>query len=168
MLPLILMAVGTAMKIAGDYASNIDRARMETLNAEFFREQANQARMANLNELRMSAAEHSYRRGQLIGAFAGQGLDVSKGSALGIITEEVVRGQEELTALKTKGDLDVKLARLRGFSAQNTADTMGSTMYNATQAGTTLLTAYGQSEGFGSWERNPAAGATVPKYGGAS
>lgn len=167
-LPLLLMAAGTTMQIAGQYASNIDRAMAEARNAEYFRAQADLAREANMNELRMSAAERAYRRGQIIGTYAGQGLDVSSGSALGVITEEIVRGYEELAALKKKGDLDVELARKRGLASQAQVDQLRDPMYNLTQAGTTLLTNYTQSEGFGSWNRNPATGNYGPKYGGAS
>lgn len=166
MVAAIAMAVGAALKIAGDYASNIDRAISESANAEYFRRQANFARISNINELRMSAAEHAYKRGQIIGSYAGQGLDVSSGSVLGILSEDAARTQDEQAALRMKGDLDVKLAMMRGEQSERNANKLSSDSYNLTQAGTTLITSYAASEGFGTWDRNPATGNYGNKYGG--
>lgn len=148
-IPLVLMAAGTAMQIAGKYAANIDRAAAELQNAQWYNEQAKMYIEATERAKDITAKKYANAYGRQLGAAAKGGLNVGYGSIVDILAETTASRIEELAAVQRKGDLDLRLARMRQFQAENTAETLSSTAYNLTQGGATFLSNYAATEGFG-------------------
>ena len=146
--PLVLMGAGTALQIAGQWMSNWEMAQQERRNAAFYQEQAQYARLSAMRAEQIAEFDYTHKVGQQISDYAGSGVDIS-GSAATTIGGTLKNAIDEVWATKKKGDMDVKLATMRGSFAQDRADTLASPGYNALQAGTTLLRAYAGSEGFG-------------------
>lgn len=165
MLPLILMAAGTAMQIAGNYASNMDRASAEMQNAQWYDDQAQLYMEATLRQQTLASKRYAGRLGAQYGGYAKGGVDVGSGSAEQVVAGTLADKMQELAAIERQGALDLKLARMRGFQSAQTAATLGSSSFNLVQGATTLLSNYGATEGFGTWEKTPTGGgAEVPKY----
>ena len=147
-IPLILMAAGTAIQVAGQMSQNAAQAATSKQNALFYEEQAQYARVSALRAASISEVDWTGKYGQTASAYAGGGVDLSGSAGLqlaGVLKQSV----DDLWAIKTKGDLDVKLARLRGNQADDTAAMLSSTSYNALQAGTAVLNNFAKSDGFG-------------------
>lgn len=140
-IPLALMAAGTAIQIVGNYTANLARARQETANALFYREQAEFAKAAMFRELQIADREYTMRKGAQVSAAARGGADVGSGSISATISATAAQRIEELIAIKRKGTLDFRLASLRGQLAGESAKTLRSDEFNFLQAGSTLLTA---------------------------
>lgn len=162
MTPAVLMAAGTAFQMVSQYGANILRAKAEEQNASFYNEQAVYAIEANQREQRLANTKYEFQLGQQVGSYAASGVD-SSGSASLLLGSTIANQIQELTAIKRKGELDVKLARLRAGQSQEMANTLSSTGYNATQAGGTLLTNYVQTEGYGKYADKPSTTRT-PRY----
>ena len=147
-IPLALMSVGTGVQIAGQWLSNWEMAQQERQNAQFYREQADLARLSAMRQEQLAEFDYTYKVGQQIGDYAGSGVDIS-GSAAVTVGGTIKNLIDEVWAIKKKGDMDVKLASMRGDAASKRAGTLASPLYNLLQAGTTLTKAYAGSEGFG-------------------
>ena len=147
--PLILMAAGTGLQMFSQWMANIDQAKAEYENAKFYKEQGDVARSQMYRDMDIADREYEYRKGATIGAEASGGVDVGSGSAINNIAAVAAAKVKELSAIKLQGELNMKLARLRGARSQSTADTLSNPTYNAVQAATTLLGNYTKSEGFG-------------------
>lgn len=147
-IPLALMAVGTGVQIAGQWLSNWEMAQQERQNAQFYRDQAELARLSSMREEQLAEFDYTYKVGQQVSDYAAAGVDIS-GSAATTIGGSIKNMIDEIWAIKKKGDMDVKLASMRGEAAGKRASTLASPVYNLLQAGTTLTRAYAGSEGFG-------------------
>lgn len=147
-IPLILMAAGTAMSMIGQWTSNWEQAAAERRNAEFYRKQAEYARLAAMRAEQLAEFDYSGKIGQQTGAYAASGVDLS-GSAAVTVGGSIKNMIDEIWAIKKKGDMDVQLAQMRGTNSQQRADMLSSTGYNVMQGAGTLLNAYTASEGFG-------------------
>ena len=137
-LPLILMAAGTALQISGQLGANAAQAAAEKKNAQFYEEQAQFARLSAQRAESLSEVDWTTRYGAQVSAYAGGGVDLS-GSAGLTVGGTLKMAVDDLFAIKKKGEMDMKLARLRGGQSAERANTLGSTEYNATQAGSTFL-----------------------------
>ncbi len=147
-IPAALMLIGTATQMIGQWTSNADQAVKERQNEKFYGEQAAYARLSAIRAEALAGFSYSAKVGQQIGAYASGGVD-SSGSAALTLAGTLHNALDEIWAIKQKGDMDVKLARMRGIQSGQNADTLSSTGYNAMQAGSTALGAYTKSEGFG-------------------
>lgn len=140
-LPMALMAAGTALQMYGTFQANIAQARAERQNRDFYNQQAEFAQEATFREAELSRRNYARARGLQLSAFAKGGVDIS-GSAASVIAGTFAKEIEEQTAIKRKGDLDYRLARLRGAQSAEKADTLESFGYNFLQGGGSLLTNY--------------------------
>lgn len=147
--PFILMAAGTGIQMFSQWMANIDQAKAEYENAKFYKEQGDAARSQMYRDMDIADREYEYRKGATIGAEASGGVDVGSGSAINNIAAVAAAKVKELSAIKLQGELNMKLARIRGAKSQSTADTLSNPTYNAIQASTTLLGNYTKSKGFG-------------------
>lgn len=146
-LPLVLMAAGTALQIAGQYRANLAQAKAELQNAEYYEDQAAFVQAATTRQSLIAERQYGQLQGAQLGAYAKGGVDIS-GSAASVIAETAARKIEEITAIRYKGQLDYKLAKLRAGQARETSETLSDPGYNLMQAGGTLLTNFGkQAEG---------------------
>lgn len=159
MIPLILMAAGTAIQVAGQMSANAAQAAAERQNAKFYAEQAEYARLSSQRAEQISEVDWTTKYGAQLSAYAGGGVD-SSGSAGLTIGGTLKMAVDDLFAIKKKGEMDVKIARLRGGQSAESARTLSSTSYNVMQAGTTVMSnfanAYGSSgmkldKGGGDW-----------------
>ena len=148
MAPFVLMAIGTGIQMFGQWAENMAQAEQEKQNQKFYQEQAKYARQSAMRAEALAEFDYTYKIGQQASAYAGGGVD-SSGSAGITIGGSVKNAIDELWAIKRKGDMDTELAFARGVLSGDRAKTLSSSSYNLTQGATTLLNAYGSSEGFG-------------------
>lgn len=163
--PLTLMVVGTGMQVIGQWSANMAQAEAERLNQKYFEEQAIYARQSAQRAEGLAAFEYAYKIGQQTGAYAAAGVDTS-GSAAFTIGGTIANEISEISAIRRKGEMDVRLARMRMTNAGKNADTLSSTGYNVMQALTTGIGNYAQSEGFGKWNQNrPGVSDKYPGYG---
>lgn len=139
MIPLALMAVGTALQIYGQYSANQAQSEQERQNAEFYDEQAKFAREAMFRQSAIASQEYEFRKGAQFSAYAKGGVDIS-GSAAVVLADTLANKVEELTAIKRKGGMEVKLAHMRANQSRDQADTLSSFEYNFTQGMGSLLT----------------------------
>ena len=155
----LLLAVGTGMQIFGQLQANMAQARQEIENAKFYEEQAKFALEAMHRQEDIASRQYEARKGAQVSAYAKGGVDLS-GSAALTIAETVAQKAEELSAIKRKGELDYKLAKLRARSSQAQGEMLQSTEYNFMQAGGTALTAYAQAgaPGFGKGKTGATTG----------
>lgn len=151
--PQVLMAAGTTIQVLGQFGANLSQSIAERANAAFFRAQTQYAQESALRAERLAGFEYAYKIGQQVGDYAASGVD-SSGSAAITIGGSLSNEIGEIAAIRRKGELDVRLARMRGTQSENNADLLGSTGFNVLQAGTSLLSNYTRSEGFGSWNEN--------------
>lgn len=138
--PVTLMEVGTGLQVAGGLFGNLAQAEAERKTARFFQEQSEFARASMFRELQIADRQYAYRLGAQASAIAKGGADVGSGSAVNIQASTLAAKVEELLAIRKKGELDIKLARLRGDNAAQTADTLSSVSYNVAKASGTVLT----------------------------
>lgn len=137
--PVTMMLIGTGLEIAGRWGANIQQSIAEKANAQFYRDQEKFNIQAMLKDVQAAEREAGFRTGTIRTTFGASGVDVGTGSAVTNLAASIADGIAEIEYLKNKGELDIKLARMRGNQSQNAADTLGSTGYNLLQAGTTLL-----------------------------
>lgn len=142
MIPMILMAAGTVMQMGGQYAANMAQARAERRNAKFYDEQADFARIAAQRQEALAEFDWTHKIGEQVGNYAAAGVDAGSGSAALTVGGSIANALSEIWAIKKKGDIETKLARLRGVQAGETATQLGSSTYNLMQAGGTLLNSY--------------------------
>jgi len=145
-IPLALMAVGTGIKILGQYGANLQQSIAERENEAFFREQAQYAEEAAARAEGIAAYDYSHKIGEQLSAYAGSGVDMS-GSAELTVGSTISNALGEIQAIKKKGYMDAKLARLRGAAAGRQADMLSSPTYNLLQAGGTGLSAWASMKG---------------------
>lgn len=153
MVPLILMAAGTVMQMGGQYAANMEQARLEKQNAKFYEEQAEFARVAAMRQEAIAGFEYTHRIGEQIGNYAASGVDAGSGSAAITIGGTVANALNEIWSIKKKGDIETKLARLRGVQSADTAKMLSSGGYNLMQGAGTLLNNYANTQGFGTLKK---------------
>lgn len=177
--PVALMAAGTAMQIVGNLMANYSQAQAEIRNAKFFREQAEFAREAAFRQEDIARANYSRMSGAQLSAYAKGNVDIS-GSAASVLAETYSRKLEEVMAIRRKGELEYKLAYMRGKEAEKKAETLQDPFYNLMQAGGTFArsgmadnmnfgggggTLLGQSTGPGSYGSFVGSGANSGFYG---
>lgn len=137
MIPL-LIAAGTALQVYGQYKANVDQAQAEIENAQFYQEQADFARAAQSRQEQIISTDYSRLFGAQKSAYGKGGVDIS-GSAAGVVAATTAAKVSELLAARKKGELDVKLAVLRGQQSQDVANRLNDPGYNTLQAATTVL-----------------------------
>jgi hypothetical protein len=147
-IPAALMLAGTAMQIAGQWASNSAAAAQEKINAAFYREQAVYARQSAMRAEASAEFDYTTKIGMQMGAFAASGVELS-GSAAVTVAGTLKNSVDEIWAIKRKGDMDVQLASMRGELSADRARTLGSVGYNLMQGATIGISNYAASEGFG-------------------
>ncbi len=146
--PFALMAVGTGLQIAGQWSANLAQAKQEAQNAQFYKEQAEFARLSEQRAQAIAEFDYTYKIGQQVGNYAASGVDMS-GSASITMGGTIANYINEAFAIKKKGELDFKLAMSRSKLSSENARTLSSVGYNLMQSGGSLIKAYGASEGFG-------------------
>lgn len=156
--PLILMGVGTGMKMASDYNSNMTKGIQGYKNAKWLQEQADFARESMHREIRRTEQEYTNKIGQQIGDYAASGVDMS-GSAANTVGGTYSGAMLELAAVRRKGELDYKLAHARAMLEKDNSDAYTNPGMNAMQMGGTMLSAYASTDGFGGGLKMPAGGA---------
>lgn len=107
------------MKSYGEYQANQDQADAEERNAAFYREQAAFAKKAAERQRTIFDRESVILHGQQVGAFAKAGVDTQHSSRF--LAQQVMFRQQESQAIKDEGDMNVRLANLRGEQADETA-----------------------------------------------
>ena len=142
----MLQLIAAGVQVAGQIASNWSQAQAEKRNADFYREQAAYARLAQQRAEALAEVEFTAGIGQQISSYAASGVDMS-GSAAITVGASVKALADEIWAIRKKGDIEVKLASMRGDSAEQRAETLNSIGYNAIQGAGTLLSAYGKKSG---------------------
>jgi hypothetical protein len=135
--PMALMAVGTALQIFGNLRANALQAESELRNARYYEDQANFVRDAMARESMLASARYEATKGAQISAALRGGADIS-GSVAGIIADTVAKKALELKAIKSKGELDYKLAVMRGRSSREAAAQLKDPMMNILQSATLL------------------------------
>jgi hypothetical protein len=148
MIPLILMAAGTAMQIVGNLQANRAQAEKELANAAFYKEQAKFAEDAMFRQSDIAARNYEQRKGAQLSSYAASGVDIS-GSAAITIAETVAQKSEEIQAIYKKGELDTRLALSRARSSEAMAATLNDPMYNLMQGGGSALTMASKWDGKG-------------------
>lgn len=138
-LPAVLIAAQMGLQLYGQYRANQEQAAAEARNAAFLREQANFAERATQREMKLQEIQSKRLRGEQVVGFAQGGVDVGSGSALDFLVDQEASAIEERAAIRSEGDMRVRLASLRADAAQFTADTLSSGSYNTMQAATTIL-----------------------------
>jgi len=136
--PIALMAAGTALQLFGNLRANYAQAEAEAQNAAYYEDQANFVKEAMFREGEIAAVNYEARKGAQISAVFRGGADLS-GSAAGIVAETIAQKSEELTAIRSKGELDFKLAKLRQRTSENAARELKDPLNNLLQ-GATILT----------------------------
>jgi len=164
--PIALMAAGTALSIIGQLSSNAAQAEAEAQNAKFYEQQAAYARLSQLRAEQISEVDYGTKIGQQIGAYASGGVDIS-GSAALTVGGTLKQAIDDVWAIKQKGDMETKLARMRGAQSAERASMLSSAGYNIMQAATTGVTAYSKSEGLGQGFPSFLSGGTPPSAKGA-
>lgn len=160
--PFTLMLIGTGVNMFGQYMANMDQAAAERESAAFLREQERVARLQQFRSMNEVRKKYASAYGNQLSGYAAGGVDVGSGAAADVVGATLADAIMELEAVRQDTELNIKLTRARAGRAQKAADTLSSTNFNLMQAGGTLLSAYGKSEGFGTWERND--GPLTPKY----
>ena len=135
--PAVLMMAGTALQIFGTLKANYAQAEAEIRNARFYEEQASFVKDSMFREGQIASARYEARKGAQISAAAYGGAEIS-GSVAGIIAETVAQKALELKAIKQKGELDFKLASMRGRMSADTAAQLRDPLNNILQAATIL------------------------------
>ena len=143
-----LMIAGTAVQILGQIGQNYEQSLQERINAKFYNDQADYAAMSAVRAQSIANFDHTQKISHQASAYAGAGVEIS-GSAALTIGGQVSQAMDEIWALRKKGELDVKLARMRGSMAEDRARTLGSFDYNLMQAATIGLSNAANSKGFG-------------------
>lgn len=136
---MALMATGAALQIWGQYSANQAQAEQERQNAAFYDEQAKFAQESALRQSALASQEYEFRKGAQFSAYAKGGVDIS-GSAAVVLADTLANKVNELNAIKRKGEMEVKLARMRGAQSSDQADMLSSPGYNLLQTSGTLLT----------------------------
>lgn len=140
--PAFLMAAGTMLNMYGGYTANMAQAEAEYKNAEFYRYQAQYAKLASLREANLATQKYAQIQSAQVSAAAKGGADVGSGSMVSTVAQTLADKTEELVAIERKGELDSKLATLRANQSAEQGNTLSSWQYNAMQMGGTVLTNY--------------------------
>jgi len=165
-IPIALMAAGTAISMFGQLSSNMEQAKAEAENAKFYEQQAAFARLGQLRAEALSEVDTATKIGAQVGAYASGNVDIS-GSAAYTVGGTLKQAIDDIWAIKQKGDMETKLARMRSTQSSERSALLSSVGYNAIQAGTTAINAYGASEGFGKGFPSFLNGGTPPSAKGA-
>jgi len=134
----VVLAVGTGLQIFGNLMANYNQAQAEARNALFYQEQAKFAQESAIRQEALAASQYTKLSGSQLSAYAKGGIDIS-GSVATVISETFSRKTEEIIAIRRKGEMEFKLARLRGIEAENKAQLLQDPFYNLMQAGGTAL-----------------------------
>lgn len=145
--PLTLMMVGKGVEVFATYGANIQQSIAEMANAKYYAEQELFNIAATQRAIDSAARESGYKIGQAVTAYGGAGLDVGAGSAITNIATLIADGIAETEFARRKGELDIKLARMRRGQSEQAAETLASPGFNLVQAGTTILGALTKAEG---------------------
>lgn len=148
--PATMMMASTAMSIVQGWAANLAEADAQRKNAEYYREQANYAAISAVRAKAIAEIDYTTKVGAQISAYASGGVDIS-GSAAATVGGTIKNAIDEMRVIKLKGDLDVKLANLRGIQSQASADMLGSAGYNIMQGAGKGLKYAAASKGFGAY-----------------
>lgn len=143
-LPLILMAVGTAISAYGAIKSNQDKADAEKKNADYYAEQARYAQEIGERELALFGRKEAQLRGSLIGAYAKAGVEMT-GSPLLMLESQSIQAQQQKQAIASETARRVRLAQLRGESSANLAEQYGSFTNQFLSTAPTILQAAGSA-----------------------
>lgn len=148
MVPLVLMAAGTALQIYGNYQANMAQADAEVQNARYYGIQADLVKTATFREAEITASRYEARKGAQISAIFKGGADLS-GSTAAIVANTIAQKAGELSAIKQKGEADFILARLRQKNSLAQADQLSDPMNNLLQSATIGLSSASKIGSFG-------------------
>lgn len=126
--------IGMGMQLAGTLMANYSQAKSELRNAKFFQEQADFAREAMFRQEDIANSNYAKLTGVQLSAYAKGGVDIS-GSAASVISSTMARRVEEITAIRRKGEIEYKLAYMRGRDASDKAAQLQDPFYNLLQIG---------------------------------
>lgn len=138
-IPALLVA-GLATQVVGTFVSNMQQSQAEIENAQFYYKQAQFAQLAADRERRLAGRHYAALAGKQAGAYASGNVSVGAGSSLAVLAMTEASRLEELSAIESKRDLEVSLARGRGRQSESTGRLLADPGYNLLQAGGTVLT----------------------------
>lgn len=133
------MAIGgTALSILGNYQANKAQAAAERQNAQFLREQMEFYQRTADRDVRLLERETDKIKGEQIANAGASGLAMT-GSVLTLLMSTHQESALERIALEDNADMAIREAGMKAGQAEKTADTLSSTSFNLTQAGSKLL-----------------------------
>lgn len=138
----IMMGAGGVASAVGGIKSNLDAAKAERENAKFYAEQAGFAMEAGRRTEETFLRETANFMGNQVSAFAKAGVDAS-GSVLSVIADTEEKARQEVAAIRTERDLNVKTAMNRQRNSAKNADRYSGFWNNALPAAGTLLSSAG-------------------------
>lgn len=121
MLPVAIafMAIGSLMGGAAKAKSDRDQANAERQNADFYREQAANAKYTGDRELLLFDRQSKVTYGEQRSAFAKAGVDMQESSRF--LAEQELYGSQQTAALTKERDMNVRLATLKAEQADSEA-----------------------------------------------
>ncbi len=149
MIPLVLMAVGTALQVAGGYKANLDQAEAELRNEAFYKKQATLSTAAAFREMHIAGVRYTATKGAQLSAYAKGGVDIS-GSAAEVIASTLADKVDEIESIRLKGTMDYTLAMSRARLSGSTAASLRDPVNNLLQAGGTVMGAAAKGSDSGS------------------
>jgi hypothetical protein len=138
------------LQVFGQLTSNFAQAASERQNAQYYREQAEYARESARRAEAIAEFDYTSKLSQQTSRYAAGGVELS-GSAALTSAGTIKNMLDEIFAIRKKGDLESKLAMMRGTQSNERADMLGSFQYNAFQVGGTLVSNWAKSELFPDW-----------------
>jgi hypothetical protein len=121
MLPVAIafMALGSLMGGAAKAKSDRDQADAERKNADFYREQAANAKFTGDRELLLFDRSSKITYGEQASAFAKAGVDTAESSRF--LAQQQLFGSQQTNALTKERDMNVRLATLKAEQADTEA-----------------------------------------------
>lgn len=168
--PAALMIAGTSMQMYGQFTEAGAMADAERKNAQWLLEQEKYAREAMERSIQLANFEYTNKLGTQASGYARGGVAIS-GSAAMTMGGTIKQALSEVFALRRKGEMDMRLARIKANESSSRAEMLSSPQYMLMQGGSTFLNNYRTSEGFGqgfpSWMNGgtpPSARGAEPQY----
>lgn len=137
-----LMIAAFAVQAFGQIQANYDQAKAEMKNAKFYKLQSEFAQEAGIRQAQIASFDFTKLQGSQVSAFAKSGVSIS-GSAASVIADTAARKVEELTAIKKKTALDVRLATLRSIESEKKAKSLQDPINNLLMLGGTAAQTFG-------------------------
>ena len=142
-----VIAAGTVLQFVGKAESDAAEAKAERANAKFFREQADLIELSGLQEEGLLRDEGDTLGAAQMGAFAKAGVDFS-GSALLKFEETREKVNKDVLALRETVRLKRNITLGQAQEAEGRAKRLRSFKHKFLSGGGTLLSGFGQAQGF--------------------